>query len=367
MNDLQKTLAAWLERDAGSEQGRVQGLIDSGLSAVHVPSPRTGRGASLGETVDLVSAVTNHCPATGLAFALHTTLSGCLRSALPAAALGRLDEALAGGAWLWGPQPEALFSGGTFVPSLTCAPDGDGFAVTGSAWLATGAAFCTHVVTIAADHLSPASAIRILLEHTAAHNSGIVTTAARSGSAGCHRKDLTTRIATVCDAAAAGPAVFCALRVWRNHCVAAVLLGMARRAYSIAVAALRGDPARNLPGPQFAVGEMRSRLGLLATLLSEQGAHARVVFDAEAVAASCIPRHYAATEAAAIIGAGQRAAARDRHAQAQLIELAQLTSEVSNLPDDSDLACELIGKAAFGLLPGDHEDGHGLGDERRWM
>ncbi len=119
---------------------------------------------------------------------------------------------------------------------------------------------------------------------------------------------------------------------WGGSCDAAVFLGLAERAYELAVRAAKDREVTRLPGTQFAIARMRGDLASMTALLTR--------YEGE----SPIPRYYVGmvservvSAAYDIIGGGDGPIGR----------IWQDLKTGPVLPYSSDRALEHIGKAAF--------------------
>jgi hypothetical protein len=157
-----------------------------------------------------------------------------------------------------------------------------------------------------------------------------------------------------------------------DHAEAAVLLGLAERAYALALAdlkersALKGRstgaeqtaPPALLPGTQFAVARMRAALAATTALLE----HCARAEDADGQhttrADSSVPRVQAAAAAEQVVSAAYEQV-RGHGGEAER-SIARIWQDLktgprtrTDSPDayDADTAAELIGKAAFGIDP----------------
>ncbi|XTZ18654.1 hypothetical protein ACQSSU_15425 [Micromonospora echinospora] len=177
---------------------------------------------------------------------------------------------------------------------------------------------------------------------------GVIAAAADDGDGGRRRQVLRT-VAGGCGATAF--ALGAALATGRAEAVlhhAAVQLGLAERAYAVAVERVRqlGDVARQ-PGPQFAVARMRGSLDTMTALLDRQAG--RVVGDdAAALAEACTAGLFVAGEAEAVVSAAYDLVDADAAAR-----IGQIWHDLKATPAPvpGALARELVGKAAFGIDP----------------
>jgi hypothetical protein len=129
-----------------------------------------------------------------------------------------------------------------------------------------------------------------------------------------------------------------------NRYTAAVLLGLAERAYWLAIQAIKDrasispDPAR-LPGTQFAVAKMRAAIATMTAVLTRHTADALV------------PRFFIATEAEQVISIAYGIVGASGSEVSTRIGQIWNDIKASAPPFNADLARELIGKAALGIDP----------------
>ncbi len=155
-----------------------------------------------------------------------------------------------------------------------------------------------------------------------------------------------------------------------DHAEAAVLLGLAERAYALAVADLKErstgaeqdtPPPALLPGTQFAVARMRAALAATTALL-EHCARAEDEGGQHTTRAdSSVPRVQAAAAAEQVVSAAyERVRGHGGEAERSIARIWQDLKTGprtrANPPGahdayDADTAAELIGKAAFGIDP----------------
>jgi hypothetical protein len=127
-----------------------------------------------------------------------------------------------------------------------------------------------------------------------------------------------------------------------NRYTAAVLLGLAERAYRLAIQAIKDrgsitpDPAR-LPGTQFAVAKMRAAIATMAAVLTRHTADALV------------PRFFVAGEAEQVISTAYGIVGASGTEVSTRIGQIWNDMKASAPPFNADLARELIGKAALGI------------------
>ncbi|GGY05618.1 acyl-CoA dehydrogenase family protein [Streptomyces hiroshimensis] len=343
-------------------------LTDAGITAVNVPREMGGFEATLEENTRLLRIIAGGCGSTAFTLAIHAVLTGSLRSDLGAAVRERMFTAVRDGAFLAGPFTDEGSGGNWVRPSTVARRDGDGFVLDGLKHFATGYDAATHLVLTAGlddAHLEPPFNLAAFFVEKP--RQGIAVTAPWRGFAlpmtGSHSLALTgLRVAAEDSVFPDGltPLFVMARQQWGHYCFAAVFLGLAERAYALAVERTRGrsttavgDLAR-LPGIQFAVARMRSSLATMDALLTEYATrHADPGDDLPAfVADTCIPKYFITNEAEHVVatafevigGSGIRDGSR----------IGQIWRDVKAgplLPFTNDLAREHIGKATLGISP----------------
>ncbi|MFB9543833.1 hypothetical protein [Micromonospora sagamiensis] len=189
----------------------------------------------------------------------------------------------------------------------------------------------------------------LVTENLAALDAAGVTAATVTD--GAQRRQVLRTVAAGCGATAF--ALGAALAAGRAEAVlhhAAVQLGLAERAYAVAVERVRqaGDVARQ-PGPQFAVARMRGSLDTMTALLDRQAGRA-VGEDAAALAEACTAGLFLAAEAEAVVSAAYDLVAGDAEGATRIGQLWH-DLKASPAPVSGALARELVGKAAFGIDP----------------
>lgn len=130
---------------------------------------------------------------------------------------------------------------------------------------------------------------------------------------------------------------------------AAGQLGLAERAYAVAVEGVRRSDEARQPGPQFAVARMRGALHTMTALLDRQAGRAGGD-DAAALAEACTAGIFLAGETETVVSAAYDLVAADPESAARLGQVwHDLKATVP--PVSGSLARELVGKAAFGIDP----------------
>ncbi|HVK25880.1 MAG TPA: hypothetical protein VM677_31365 [Actinokineospora sp.] len=132
---------------------------------------------------------------------------------------------------------------------------------------------------------------------------------------------------------------------------AAVRLGLAQRAYEIAVERVktRGFEVTGLPGTQFAVSRMRSSLATMVALLDRQALRA-AADGAVGLAEACVAHLYVAPEADSVVSTAFSVISGDSEGTVRLSQIWHDLKAVS-APVSGDLARELVGKNAVGIDP----------------
>jgi hypothetical protein len=177
-------------------------------------------------------------------------------------------------------------------------------------------------------------------------------TAAAIPDAGERRRVLRT-VADGCGATAfALAATFSTDRASGTLYHAAVQLGLAERAYAVAIERLASAPsdAARQPGAQFAVARMLGALGTMTALLDRQAGRAAGTGADEDLAEACIAGMYLAGEAEFVVSAALGVLGGDAEGTRRLSLIWYDLTAVS-APVSGALARELVGKAAFGIDP----------------
>lgn len=151
-----------------------------------------------------------------------------------------------------------------------------------------------------------------------------------------------------------------ARRTWANYGDAAVFLGLAERAYQLAIRSTTDRSARAsdpdpalLPGVQFAIARIRGGIDTMDALLS-QHAHQQAELSDSAVsaAASWVARYYVATAAEqAVSAAYEIAGTGDAGDGEQMGRIWQDLKTGPAQPARADFALEIIGKTTLGIDP----------------
>ncbi|MET7479234.1 acyl-CoA dehydrogenase family protein [Streptomyces sp. NPDC005648] len=375
LEDTARLLAARFEEraqqgyEAGEFIGRnIHDLVESGITAVNVPRDLGGFEATLEENTRLLRIIAGGCGSTAFTLAIHAVLTGSMRSDLSAAVRERMFGAVRDGAFVVGPFTDEGSGGNWTRPSTTARRTPDGFVLDGLKHFATGYDAATHLVLTAGlddEHLEPPFNLAAFFVEKPEH--GIDVVSRWSGFAlpmtGSHSLKLDGLHVDADDSVfpdGLTPLFVMARQQWGHYCFAAVFLGLAERAYGLAVERTRGrsttavaDLAK-LPGIQFAVARMRSSLATMTALLTEYATrHVDPGEDLPAfVADTCVPKYYITNEAEHVVatafevigGSGIRDGSR----------IGQIWRDVKAgplLPFSNDMAREFIGKAALGISP----------------
>ncbi|MFG3255714.1 acyl-CoA dehydrogenase family protein [Streptomyces sp. NPDC048172] len=350
----------------------IRDLVDSGIAAVNVPRDMGGFEATLEENTRLLRIIAGGCGSTAFTLAIHAVLTGSMRGDLSAAVRERMFTAVRDeGAFVVGPFTDEGSGGNWVRPSTTARRVPDGFVLDGTKHFATGFDAATHLVVTAGlddDHLEPPfNLAAFFIEKPTGEGCGVEVVAPWSGFAlpltGSHSLRLSGLSVPAEDSVfpdGLTPLFVMARQQWGHYCFAAVFLGLAERAYELAIERTRGrsttavsDLAR-LPGIQFAVARMRSSLATMEALLTEYARHhLDPGEDLPAfVADTCVPKYFITNEAEHVVatafevigGSGIREGSR----------IGQIWRDVKAgplLPFTNDMAREFIGKATLGISP----------------
>ncbi|SDL32162.1 acyl-CoA dehydrogenase family protein [Streptomyces indicus] len=375
LQDRARALARRFEERSETSYGsgefvgeNIRDLIDAGLTAVNVPADLGGFEATLEENTRLLRIIAGGCGSTAFTLAIHTVLTGSMRSDLSVAVRERMFAAVREGAFVVGPFTDEGSGGNWVRPSTVARRVPDGFVLDGLKHFATGFDAATHlVVTAGLDdaHLEPPFNLAAFFVDKP--EQGVEVVAPWSGFAlpmtGSHSLKLDGLHVDADDSVfpdGLTPLFVMARQQWGHYCFAAVFLGLAERACELAVERTRGrattavaDLAR-LPGIQFAVARMRSSLATMDALLTEYATrHVDPGEDLPAfVADTCIPKYHITNEAEHVVatafevigGSGIRDGSR----------IGQIWRDVKAgplLPFTNDMAREFIGKATLGISP----------------
>lgn len=344
-------------------------LVASGVTALNVPADLDGFEATVAENVEIIKTLATGCGSTAFAFAIHAILTGSLRVDLDGAVRTRLYEAVGEGAFVIGPFTDEGSGSNWVMPSTVARRVDDGFVLDGVKHFATGFDAATHLILTAGltdEHLEPPFNLAAFLVPKPDNGTVMVSrewTGFAMPMTGSHSLRLQGLAVTADDMLfpeGLTPLFVMSRQQWGHYCFAAVFLGLAERAYTLAVEHTRGrrntavkDLCR-LPGIQFAVARMRATLATMSALLTEYAQRHVVPGDdlTAFVADTCIPKYFVTNEAQRVVttafevvgGSGIRERSR----------IGQIWRDVVAgplLPFTNDLAREYIGKAALGIDP----------------
>jgi alkylation response protein AidB-like acyl-CoA dehydrogenase len=345
-------------------------LRAAGLTALNVPAAYGGFEGTLAENVEITRLLAQGCGSTGFTFSIHTILTGGLRSFVEEPLRGRVFTAVAQGAFVAGPFTDARSGGNFLFPSTVARRTEGGYVLDGVKHFFTGYDGCTHLVVTAGltdEHLAPPfNMVAFFVPKPAGLDDAIVArwdgfAMPMTASHSVALRGLEVPADALIAPEGLTPMFAMAQQQWGHYCFAAVFLGLAERAYEVAVEATRGRsntavraPLGTLPGVQFAVGEMRARLATMRALLEDYAARHDAPGDdlMGFLAKTCVPKYFVANEAQTVVrlafdvfgGTGTRAGQR----------IGQIYRDVragTLVPFTNDLCREFIGKAALGIDP----------------
>ncbi len=126
---------------------------------------------------------------------------------------------------------------------------------------------------------------------------------------------------------------------------AAAQAGVARRAYALAVEHLSAGDRARLPGPQFAVADMRATCDTVTALLG-----GRTVAAGDELGAACTVALFVDEAAERVVTTAERLLAHEPQAATELVRLRrELRATPPPVPDDR--CRELVGKHVLGIDP----------------
>ncbi|HZN17190.1 MAG TPA: acyl-CoA dehydrogenase family protein [Micromonosporaceae bacterium] len=358
----------------GYETGRfvadnIRDLTAAGITAMNVPADLGGFDGSLAETVEIIKTVATGCGSTAFTLAIHLILTGSLRQDIDAKVRERLYTAVRDGAFVIGPFTDEGSGSNWAMPSTVARRVDDGFVLEGVKHFSTGFDAATHLVLTAGltdEHLEPPFNLAVFLVDKPTDGSVAVArpwagfAMPMTGSHSLRIADLAVSADDMLFPEGLTPLFFMSRQQWGHYGFSAVFLGLAERAYTLAVEATRGrrntavKDLRLMPGVQFAVAQMRSALGTMNALLTEYAE--RHIDPGEDltrfVADTCVPKYFVTNEAVRVVTLAMQvvggSAIRERG------RLSQIWRDVTAgplLPFTNDLAREFIGKAALGIDP----------------
>ncbi|MET8688630.1 acyl-CoA dehydrogenase family protein [Streptomyces sp. NPDC004732] len=347
----------------------IKDLVASGITAMNVPVKHGGFEGTLAENVEILKTIAKGCGSTAFTLSIHAVLTGSLRGEVDSEVSARLSTALLDGAFVVGPFTDENSGSNWVLPSTTAKRDADEFVIDGIKHFSTGCEAATHMVITAGlddDHLEPPFNLAAFLVPTGDTDKITVKhpwTGFAMPMTGSHSLAIEgVRVSQDDMLLPEGltPLYVMSRQQWGSYCFTAVFLGLAQRAYEIAVQTTVGrsnnavgDLAK-LPGIQFAVSRMRSSLATMEALLDEYATeHVDPGDDLPAfVADTCVPKYFVTNEAEHVVatafevigGSGIRKGGR----------IGQIWRDIKAgplLPLTNDLCREYIGKTVLGIDP----------------
>jgi alkylation response protein AidB-like acyl-CoA dehydrogenase len=345
-------------------------LTEAGITALNVPADLGGAQAELADNVEIIKTIARGCGSTAFSFAIHAIITGSLREDIYGDIRARLYTAVRDGAFVIGPFTDEGSGSNWVKPSTVARRVEDGFVLDGVKHFATGFDAATHLILTGGlddDHLEPPFNLAAFLVDKAAADGAVQVSKPWAGFAMPMTGSHSLRIDNLAVGAddmlfpeGLTPLFVMARQQWGHYCFASVFLGLAERAYELAVQTTigRGNTAvkdlRRMPGIQFAVARMRSALMTMNALLAEYARrHIEPGDDlTRFVADTCIPKYHITNEAINVVTTAMEvvggSAVRDR---ARMSQLWRDVCAGPLLPFTNDLAREYIGKAALGIDP----------------
>ena len=344
-------------------------LRQAGLTAINVPAELGGFEASLAENAEIIKTLSGGCGSTGFTFAIHAILTGGMRGVVEGEMRARFYQAVADGAFVVGPFTDANSGGNWVMSSTTARREDDGFVLDGVKHFCTGIESSTHMVVTAGltdEHLEPPlNLVAFLVPRPPDLDGDIVSrwtgfAMPMSGSHSVALRALRVSADDMLVPEGLGALMVMSRQQWGHYCFAAVFLGLATRAYQAVVENIQGrsnTAVRDLatmPGVQFAVASMRSRLACMTALLDEFCTELAEPGDdlLGFVAQTCVPKYYITNEAIQVVQTAfdvvGGSAIRERS------RIGQIYRDVRAgplLPLNNDLCREFIGKTALGVDP----------------
>jgi alkylation response protein AidB-like acyl-CoA dehydrogenase len=346
----------------------IRDLVAAGITAVNVPRDMGGLEATLEENTRLLRIIAGGCGSTAFTLSIHAVLTGSMRSDMSMAVRERMFSAVRDGAFIAGPFTDEGSGGNWTFPSTTAERTADGFVLNGVKHFATGFEAATHLVVtggLTDEHLAPPFNLAAFFIEKPTEGVEIVSewdgfALPMTGSHSFAMRSLPVSAEDSVFPDGLTPLFVMARQQWGHYCFAAVFLGLAERAYELAIERSKGrattavtDLSR-LPGIQFAVARMRSSLATMEALLTEYATHhVDPGEDLPAfVADTCIPKYFITNEAEHVVatafevigGSGVRGHSR----------IGQIWRDIKVgplLPFSNDMAREFIGKATLGISP----------------
>jgi alkylation response protein AidB-like acyl-CoA dehydrogenase len=343
-------------------------LREAGLTAINVPTCLGGFEASLKENVEIIRLISKGCGSTGFTLCIHLILTGALRTVVKDPLRQRIYDAVNDGGFVCGPFTDAGSGGNWMYSSTRASRAEDGYRLNGVKHFFSGYEACTHIVTTAAlddPALEPPMNLVAFFtpkppsldEHFVKYWDGFALP--MTGSHSIAFRDLPVRREDLIgDEGVSGLLAF-AQQHWGHYCFSAVFLGLAERAFEVAVETTRGrtntavkSPLSMMPGIQFALGKCRAVLAVMEALLEDYcESHAAVGDDLfDFVAHTCIPKYFIANTAHTVVqlafdvigGSGVKDSSR----------IGQIYRDVRAgplIPFTNDLCLECIGKQGLGI------------------
>jgi alkylation response protein AidB-like acyl-CoA dehydrogenase len=376
LTDRVRDLAAVFEARSGEnyEPARfvaqnIADLVEAGVTAMNAPAGHGGLHATLRENVEVIKAVAKGCGSTGFTLAIHAILTGSLREDIGAEIRDRLYAAVRAGAFVIGPFTDEGSGSNWVRPSTVARRVDDGFVLSGVKHFATGFDAATHLIVTAGltdEHLEPPFNLAAFLIDKPTNGTIRIErpwqgfAMPMTGSHSLRIDELPVSADDMIFPEGLTPLFVMSRQQWGHYCFSAVFLGLAERAYELAVEATRGrantavHDLRRMPGIQFAIARMRAALATMNALLTGY-AERHVAPDDELtrfVAQTCVPKYHVTNEAIRVVSTAMEVVGGSaiRHNG----RVGQIWRDVVAgplLPFTNDLAREYIGKAALGIDP----------------
>lgn len=348
----------------------VEDLRRSGLTALNVPETLGGVEASLADNVELIATLAKGCGSTAFTFSIHAILTGGLRDFLEEPMKSRFYEAVRNGAFVCGPFTDAGSGGNFLFPTTTATRTDDGYRLEGVKHFFTGFEACTHMVITAGltdEHLEPPyNLVAFFTPKPPELERAVVErwdgfALPMTGSHTVAIQALEVRAEDLVAPEGLTPMFAMAQQQWGHYGFAAVFLGLAERAYEVAIETTRGRsnkavaaPLATLPGVQLAIGEMRARLWTMKALLAEYAEHHAVPGDdlMAFLAETAIPKYFIANEAQHVVGtAFDVVGGSGVRGSSRIGQIYRDVKAATLVPFNNDLCREFIGKTTLGIDP----------------
>ncbi|PWW53038.1 acyl-CoA dehydrogenase family protein [Actinokineospora spheciospongiae] len=349
-------------------QRNIDDLVAAGITAVNVPADLGGFDATLAENVELLRLIAKGCGSTAFTFAIHTIITGSLRGETSPEVKARVFDAVKTGAFVIGPFTDESSGSNWTVPSTVAKRVDDGFVLQGVKHFATGYPGATHLLITAGltdEHLRPPFNLAAFLVEAGAPGLGVHRewdgmAMPMTGSHSLAIDSLHVDGDDMLFPEGLTPLFVMSRQQWGHYCFAAVFLGLAERAYEIAIERTKGrsntavSSLATLPGIQFNIGRMRASIATMKALLTRHATeHVEPGEDLIAfVAETCVPKYFVVNEAEHVVatafevvgGSGISGGTR----------IGQIWRDVKAgplVPFTNDVAREFIGKHELGLNP----------------